>query len=290
MSEIKLEWEIPAILGEGPLWVAEEQAIYWVDIVAKQVHRFGTVDGSKKSWQFDFEVTSLVQRESGGWLATVRDGFVFFDLETGSITPIEMPETHLPDNRFNDGKVDAQGRFWAGTMDEGEAEQSGTLYRLDPDMSMKVVDGDYIIANGPAFSPDGKVLYHNDTTKRCIYAYDLNADGSVSNKRVLVQFGDKSEGSPDGLTVDVNGDLWQASFGGHRITRFSSEGEVKQVLEMPVPNITSCTFGGENLDTLYITTARCLLDEETLKQYPLAGSLFSYKPGVKGLPTTKFAG
>ncbi len=290
MSEIKLEWEIPAILGEGPLWVAEESAIYWVDIVSKKVHRYGVNDGSKKTWEYDFEVTSLVQREQGGFVCTVRDGFAFIDLETGSIDPIEMPETHIPGNRFNDGKVDAEGRFWSGTMDEAEKEESGTLYRLDPDKSMHVMDKDYIITNGPAFSPDGRTMYHNDTTKRCMYVLDVAEDASISNKRVFVQFDDEAEGFPDGMTVDENGDIWQASFSGHRITRFAPSGEVKEVIEMPVPNVTSCTFGGENLDTLYITTARYLVEGDKLKKYPLAGSLFSYKPGVKGLPTPKFKG
>jgi sugar lactone lactonase YvrE len=290
MSNVKLEWETPAMLGEGPLWCAREDALYWVDILGESVHRLKPADGSKKSWQLDFPVTSLAMREQGGFACTTRDGYAFIDLDTGSIDPIVMPEADLTGNRFNDGKVDSMGRYWAGSMDNNQTDTSGVLYRLDPDLSLHVVDTGYIITNGPSFSPDGRTMYHNELKKGQIFAFDLAADGSVGNKRLFAQFEEHAEGLPDGQTVDREGCLWQASFGGHRVTRFSPEGDILEVLEMPVPNITSCTFGGANLDTLYITTARCLINDDDLRKYPMAGSLFSYKPGVKGLPTPTFKG
>ena len=290
MSELKCVWEIDADLGEGPLWVERENAIYWVDIIKHQVHRLSLADGAKKSWQFDTEVTSLAEREQGGFVGSIRDGFAFIDFETSSYEPIVLPEATIANNRFNDGKVDANGRFWAGSMDQDCVIESGSLYRLDSDLTAQHIDKDYIINNGPAFSKDGKTIYHTDTGKKVVYAFDLAADGSVSNKREFIRLTKQEDGSPDGMTVDSEDCIWLCHFGGARITRYSSTGELIQTIHMPVPNITSCTFAGPNLDTLFITTARINLSEDDLQKYPLAGSLFSFKPGVHGLPTMKFVG
>lgn len=288
MIDLKCEWEIEATLGEGPLWVAAENAIYWVDIIQQKLHRLSLADGARQTWSFDETVTSVSPREQGGFICTVRDGFAFIDLDTGELEPIVMPEADLPGNRFNDGKVDGNGRYWAGTMGDGKQE-TGSLYRLDKDLSVRKMDENYIITNGPTFSVDGKTLYHNDSAKLIIYAFDLSKDGSLSNKRVFVQLTEE-DGHPDGMTVDSENCLWLCHFGGSRVTRFSPTGDVLQVIPMPVPNVTSCTFAGENLDTLFITTARLHIAEEDLGKYPLAGSLFSCKPGVKGLPIPLFAG
>ncbi len=290
MVEIKCVWQEPAILGEGPLWVARENAIYWVDIVSKRVHRYGIADGARRTWSFKTEVTSLAARQRGGLMGTVRDGFAFVDLEAETIEPVVMPEAQMPDNRFNDGKTDAQGRFWAGSMDDGEKRASGSLYRLDSDLSLHKMDDNYTITNGPAFSVDGKTIYHTDTAQRTIFAFDCNREGTISNKRVFVKLAAQEEGYPDGMTVDSENCIWLAHFGGARITRYSPDGEVQQVIAMPVPNITSCTFAGPDLDTMYITTARHLLSETDIGRYPLSGSLFCCKPGVTGLPTPYFAG
>ncbi len=287
MTELKCLWEIPSTLGEGPLWVENEQAIYWVDIVENKVHRYTIYDQGKKTWSLDFMVTSLVEKDDDGFLGTTRDGFAFIDLDKNKFTPIQMPEAHIAGNRFNDGKLDSSGNFWAGSMDEAEKASTGSLYKLAPDLSVTIMDDGYTITNGPAFSPDGKTMYHIDSTKRVIYAFDAN-EGMICNKRVLYRFGDKSEGNPDGMTVDAEGNIWQTSFAGSRITKISPEGKVLEVIPMPVPNITSCTFGGSELDTLFITTARFFMSEDAIKKYPLAGSLFSLKPGVKGLPTPTF--
>jgi sugar lactone lactonase YvrE len=290
MFDLKCVWEEPAILGEGPLWVARENAVYWVDIVSKKVHRYALADGARRTWTFETEVTSLAARQQGGLVGTMRDGFAFIDLETGTIEPVSMPETDMPQNRFNDGKVDEKGRYWAGSMDDGEKLASGSLYRLDGDLSLHKMDENYSITNGPAFSVDGKTLYHTDTAKRIIFAFDLSEDGAISNKRIFVQLEAEEEGYPDGMTVDSENCLWLAHFAGSRITRYSPEGEILSVISMPVPNITSCTFAGPDLDMLYITTARHLLNDEDISKYPLAGSLFSCKPGATGLPTPSFAG
>jgi D-xylonolactonase len=274
MVDIKCVWQEPAILGEGPLWVARENAVYWVDIVSKNLHRYELADGARRTWTFETEVTSLAARQQGGF----------------AVDPIAMPEADLPGNRFNDGKVDENGRYWAGSMDDGEKLETGSLYRLDSDLCVHKMDDNYAITNGPAFSLDGNTLYHTDTAKRTIYAFDVSADGAINNKRVFVKLEAEEDGNPDGMTVDSENCIWLSHFAGSRVTRYSPEGRALQVIPMPVPNITSCTFAGPDLDTLYITTARHLLSEDAIRKYPLSGSLFACKPGVRGLPTPLFAG
>ncbi len=289
MSEVRLVWEIQAVLGEGPLWVERENAVYWVDIMSSQVHRYALADGGKTSWTFPFAVTSLSPRRDGGFIGTLHDGFAEINFDALSAKPIALPEADKPGNRFNDGKVDSSGRYWAGTMDIEQAGATGSLYRLDPDLSARKVDSDYIICNGPTFNLDNTIIYHTDSIRRTIYALDIGADGSLSNKRVFAQF-DEADGVPDGMTTDSEGCVWAAHFGGARITRFSPAGEILQAVPIPALNITSCAFAGAELDTLYITSARFNMPAEESANYPLAGSLFSYRPGVKGLPTPLFAG
>ncbi len=290
MVDITCVWEEPAILGEGPLWVARENAVYWVDIVSRKVHRYGPADESRRTWRFEEQVTSLAARRQGGFVGSVRDGFASIDLETDTVEPIVMPESDMPNNRFNDGKVDDNGRYWAGSMDDSEKLATGSLYRLDGDLTLHKMSENYTITNGPTFSKDGRTLYHTDTAIRTIFAFDFAEDGAISNKRVFVKLETEEEGYPDGMTVDSESCIWLCHFAGSRITRYSPEGQVLQVISMPVPNITSCTFAGPELDTMYITTARHLLSEADVTKYPLSGSLFSCKPGVRGLPTPLFAG
>ncbi|HAO99101.1 MAG TPA: hypothetical protein DCQ83_03540 [Fibrobacteres bacterium] len=292
MGDLKCVWEIPAILGEGPLWVERENALYWVDVVGKQVHRLSLADGGKKSWNFDTEVTSLAPRKQGGFIGTVRHGFAFFDFSSDVVKPqlIVSFETDIPGNRFNDGKADVHGRFWAGTVDEANwRDETGTLYRMDRDLKIKEADAPYICSNGPAFSVDNKTFYHTETMKGTVYAFDFSPGGEISNKRVFVKLKD-GEGGPDGMTVDSEDCLWVCHFGGGRVTRYSPKGELLQTLMMPVPNVTSCTFAGKDLDTLFITTARYGMSDEDVANYPIAGSLFSVKPGVRGLPVPMFGG
>lgn len=290
MFELNIAWQIEAVLGEGPLWVARENSVYWVDIVSRRVHRLSLADSAKKTWAFEAPVTSLAARKQGGFVGTVRDGFAFVDLQHGKTEPIVLPETDLPGNRFNDGKVDGYGRYWGGSMDDQGVKDSGSLYRLDADLSLHKMDEQYIIDNGPAFSVGGTTMYHTDSAKGTVYAFDCDAAGDIANKRIFIQLVEEAEGAPDGMTVDEEDCIWLCHFGGSRVTRYSPQGEVLQVIPMPVPNVTSCTFAGPELDTLYITTARLGMSEEDLLRYPLAGSLFSCKPGVIGLPTPLFAG
>ena len=292
MFDLKCVWEIPALLGEGTLWVPDEKALYWVDVVGKRVHRYSPEGGAKKSWAFDTEVTSLAERKQGGFIGTTRHGFAFFDFTRDTVNPepIATFETDIPGNRFNDGKADPRGRFWAGTVDEANwRDETGSLYRMDADKSVRVVDKPYICSNGPAFSVDNKTFYHNETMKGIVYAFEFSSEGEISNKRPFIKLKD-GEGGCDGMTVDSEDCIWVCHFGGGRVTRYSPKGELLQTIPFPVPNVTSCTFGGENLDTLFITTARYGMSDEDVTKNPIAGSLFSCKPGVKGLPTQEFSG
>ena len=289
MSHVKAVWQAQAMLGEGPLWVAREQCIYWVDILSCEVHRYHIHSGEQTSWHFEQEITSLTARAGGGFMATGRDGFGLLDLERCEISEVNFPETSLPDNRFNDGKVDAHGRYWAGSMDDKQTDYSGALYMLDEHKQCHKKDSGYIITNGPAFSVDSTRMYHTETKLGEVFAFDIDAQGELSNKRSFARFSPE-QGLPDGMTVDAQDYLWVAHFGGHGITRFSPEGKVIDRIELPVPNITSCTFAGDALDRMFITTARVGLSEEQLEKYPLAGSLFECSPGVTGLPTPLYQG
>ncbi|MBB3062403.1 SMP-30/gluconolactonase/LRE family protein [Microbulbifer rhizosphaerae] len=300
MQQLQMEpecvWPAAATLGEGPVWVAREQALYWVDIKRSVLHRYCPPENSKgcnerSSWQLDSQLSAIAPRAGGGFVGAIRDGFalLFPDGDGVGIEPLGGPESDIPGNRFNDGKVDAAGRFWAGSMDDGEEEPTGALYRLDPDLSWQRLDADYVITNGPTFSPDNRILYHTDTLKRTVYAFDLETDGSPRNKQVFLQLPEES-GYPDGMTVDAEGCLWVCHWGGWGVTRFSPEGEAIGRIELPVANVTSCTFAGPDLDTLYITTARKGLSDAELADQPLAGGLFRCRPGVRGPAPVLFGG
>jgi sugar lactone lactonase YvrE len=280
--------DVGAILGEGPVWVERESALYWVDIKNGKVFRLDE-SGSRSEWRTPFRVGSLAPREGGGFVGGTDEGIALVDLEAGAFEIVARPEAHLAHNRFNDGKVDRQGRFWAGTMDDRERGSAGTLYRIDPNLDCTAIDGGYVITNGPAFSPDGRLMYHSDTARQVTYLFDVGADGGAANRRVFLKFG-QGDGYPDGMTVDREGCLWIAFWGGWCVRRFSPAGEMLQAIELPVEQPSSCVFGGPDLDRLYVTSATKGLDEASLAMQPKAGGLFMLSPGVRGLADVPFAG
>ena len=285
-------WAAGATLGEGALWSAEEQALYWLDILAPCVFRYDPATGTRKVWPMPEPIGCIAPRRRGGLVAGMRSGFHLIDLDAGSVTPIGDPEPDRPGNRFNDGKVDPVGRFWAGTLDFDCVEPTGALYRLDPDHRWHRMDDGYIVTNGPAFSPDGSILYEADSERRVVYAYDLDlAAGAISNRRPFILFADDgSDGVPDGMTLDRDGHLWVAHWGGARVSRFRPDGTLDRAIAIPAPHVTSCTFGGPGLTTLYVTTARSGMSEAALRQHPLAGGLFEIAGAGHGLPAAHFAG
>ncbi len=282
-------WDAGALCGEGPVWLEEEGALYWVDIKAPAVHRLIPTTGDRRSWPMPEAIGFLVPRAGGGFVAGLRSGLVLTDLADGAMEPLADPEPEQPNNRFNDAKCDPAGRLWVGSMDDGETEPSGALYRIDADRSWRAMDEGYVVTNGPAFSLDGATLYHTDTFARTVYAFDLAPDGALSNKRPHIRI-PESQGYPDGMTVDAEGCLWVAHWGGWRLTRFTPAGEVERSVPLPVAQVTSCTFGGPDFDRLYVTSAAIGLGPGDLARQPLAGGLFEIPIGIKGLPAHRFAG
>ena len=278
-----------AVLGEGPVWVAAEQALYWLDIKGRRIFRRGFADGAVTSWDTPFRIGSLAPRAGGGFVAGTERGFAFVDPAAGRFEPFAQPEPDRPTNRFNDGKLDRQGRFWAGTMDDAEKQASGALYRLDADLGWSRIDDGYKVTNGPAFSPDGRTMYHNDSALQVVYAFDLDETGDAANRRVFAQFGD-GDGYPDGMTVDAEGCLWIAFWDGWCVRRLSPTGEIVQTLGVPVQRPTSCAFGGPALDHLFVTSAHIGLDERDLAGQRFAGGLLLARPDATGLADPFFTG
>ncbi len=281
--------DVHAVLGEGPVWVEREQALYWVDIKGYKVFRHTPASGALKIWETPYRVCSLSPREAGGFIGATEDGFSRIDLEADRFVPLINPEPERMTNRFNDGKLDRAGRFWAGTRDGDEQAATGALYRLDPDGGWVRVDDGYRVTNGPAISPDGRLMYHNDSARQVTYLFDLDDAGNASNRRVHLQFGE-GDGYPDGMTVDAEGCLWIAFWEGWSVRRFSPGGELIDRIDVPVARPTSCAFGGPDLAQLFISSASIGLSPEDQAAQPHAGGLFVAEPGVCGLPDTLFRG
>jgi sugar lactone lactonase YvrE len=280
--------DVHAVLGEGPVWVEREAALYWVDIKGRKIFRLGK-SGERTEWPAPYRVGSLAPRAGGGFIGGTDEGIAAIDLDSGSFEILANPEERFPDNRFNDGKVDRRGRFWAGTMDDKEQQASGTLYLVEPGPEVRAIDGGYRVTNGPAFSPAGDVMYHNDSARQVTYAFDIDSAGNTGNRRVFLQFGE-GDGFPDGMTVDSEGCLWIAFWDGWSVRRYSPGGEWMETVRMPVARPTSCAFGGPDLDRLYITSASIGLNETASGMQPNAGGLFMMEPGVRGLKDVPFAG
>ena len=287
-SPVQCVADVHALLGEGPVWVDREAALYWLDIKGLKIFRLDS-RGAVSKWPTPIRVGSLAPRKSGGFIGGTEQGIAAIDPGADRFEIIFNPEKDRPGNRFNDGKLDRQGRFWAGTMDDQEREDSGTLYRIDPDFSWQSVDGGYRVTNGPAFSPDGRLMYHNDSARQLTYVFDIGHDGQPGERKIFLQF-KNGEGFPDGMTVDSEGCLWIAFWDGWCVRRYSPGGEWLETVRMPVARPTSCTFGGRDLDQLYISSASIGLDQACLQMQPHAGGLFMVKPGVRGLGDTPFAG
>jgi sugar lactone lactonase YvrE len=271
------------LLGESPVWDAGNAALWWVDIHGRSVHRW-TARHGHGAWPLPQQTGCIGRCSSGGLVSGTRTGFVRFDPHSGAREPLAQPLTGAAHVRFNDGRADRRGAFWSGTVHELREPGGAALYRLAPDGSCRRVGAPLTVANGIAFSPDGRTMYLADSHVREVYALDLDPDGKLAGQhRLLVRF-DPAWGMPDGATVDSEGCLWIAGIGGSRVLRFRPDGTLERTMPMPVSQPTSCTFGGPDLRTLYITSARMKLDDEALEREPLAGSVFALDAGVTGLP------
>lgn len=284
MSTFQIEpeciWPLAATLGEGPVWHAENNALYFVDIKQHKVHRCGEDGGLRQSWSLPDEVGFALPMRGGDFVCGLPGQLMRFSFDSGALDLLHEVETDLPGNRLNDGYIDRHGALWFGSMDNAEVQASGSLYRVQRKGQPRRKDKGYVITNGPACSPDGRTFYHTDTLEKTVYAFDIDDAGHLTNKRVFVRIA--GEGYPDGTTVDSDGAVWIALFAGARIERYSAQGELIDTVAMPCSNITKIAFGGHDLRTVFVTTARKGLSEEELATQPLAGGLFRFRVPTPG--------
>jgi xylono-1,5-lactonase len=275
---------IGTILGEGPVWSPGEGSLWFVDIKGCAIHRFHPETSAHKTWATPLPPGWILPVAGGGWMVGLKSGLHLFDPMTGGFTLYADVENELPNNRLNDATCGPNGRLWFGTMDDEEASDTGKIYKL---MGSSVVDSGLprvCITNGPAISPDGKVLYHTDTLGGVIYASDLDEHANASGTRVFATISSR-DGYPDGPTIDSEGYLWTGLFAGWGARRYSPSGELVECVAFPVANVTKLTFGGPDLTTIYATTATKGLSDADLLVQPLAGGLFAFEADTPGLLT-----
>ena len=283
---VDLALKLEMTLGEGAFWDGARECLVWVDILNGEIHELA--GSTHRTFRTDTHVGVAAPRANGGWVLAVREGFATFDAVTSSFELLRRVE--VPGTRMNDGNVDRRGRFFAGSMLYTEQAGGGRLYRFDPDLSVGVVLDPVSVSNGIDWSPDGRFVYYVDSGARTIARYEFDEDTAAwSNATTFARLG-KGEGFPDGLTVDSDGCVWLAVWDGGEVRRYSPDGRVDRVFQVPTPRVTSCGFGGPDLADLYVTTARVGLSPSQLDEHPLSGSLFAVRSGVSGSARNTFAG
>ncbi len=293
MTTVDCVLDAKAAVGEAAMWDEPEARLWWVDIDSRQLQRFDPATGANESWTMPSRIGCFVFRETGGLVVALETGFAFFDPASGALEPIADPEADKPDNRFNDGTPDPAGRFMAGTMPLGERLPVAAIWRLDNDLQVdKLVDG-LKVSNGMAFSPDGRTFYWSDSdpSVQTIWQASYDADsGAMGERRVFATTNDLA-GRPDGGTIDADGGYWMAGVGGWQLVRFTPDGKVDRIIDVPAEKPSKIAFGGKDLDTLYVTTIGSSPTPGTESRQPQAGGLFALRvPGIKGLPVWRFSG
>ncbi|MCM2537862.1 SMP-30/gluconolactonase/LRE family protein [Burkholderia glumae] len=284
-------WPVAATLGEGACWDAAARRVLFVDIKGRRLHRYDPAGGGRESWQAPGQIGFALPCADGTLICGVQGGLFRFAPSSGQFTCVLPLEADLPGNRLNDAYVDGGGQLWFGSMDDAEAAPTGRLYRVGQDDRVSAHDAGYVITNGPAASPDGRTLYHTDTLRRLVYAFDLGDDGVPRRRRVFVAI--RERGYPDGMAVDAEGGVWIALFDGARIERYAPDGRLLGQVAFPCANVTKLAFGGDDLRTVYATTATKGLSEAERHAQPLAGALFAFRAPLAGLApavcTVRFA-
>lgn len=286
---LEVALELGADIGEGPIWDEETSTLLFVDSTRGWVYRLDPASGKLTSFDAGQDIGVAIPRERGGLVISSRDGLLATDCSnrTRMLVPIEQEiETH----RMNDAKCDSRGRLWSGTFSLEFVRKAGALYRVDPDLTVTRVVDEISVSNGIAWSPDETRMYYVDTIARGVDVFDYDIEtGAATNRRQFAPI-ERAHGIPDGITIDAEGYLWVAMYLGSAVRRYAPSGECVGQIILPVSQVTSCGFGGPDLGDLYITTARHGMSDEDIEGAPLSGALFRCRPGVKGLPTCRFAG
>lgn len=284
-----LEYQINAQLGEGSFWNYDTQELYWIDILSNQLHIYNPKTKTNRSITTPSNIGTVVPIDQNSAVVALQDGIYVLNTHSGETTLLSDAERDIPSNRFNDGKCDPSGRFWVGSMAYDEAKNAANLYMVNAKGEATLQLDSVTISNGIVWTKDKTTMYYIDTPTLEIKAFDYDdATGAISNQRVAVKIND-SLGYPDGMAIDENDKLWVGMWSGHAVICFDPiTGHVISKIDVPAKNVTSCAFGGKNLDTLYITTASVGMTEEEQVKFPLAGSVFKAVPEVKGVNSTFF--
>jgi xylono-1,5-lactonase len=283
-NEPMLLWDARADLGEGPVWVERDRALWFTDIKSQKIHRYDPESGARSDWDAPDQVGFILPAASGGFVAGLESGLYHFDPDSGAFSLIVEVDPDLPTNRLNDGVVDPNGRIWFGTMDNSERSKSGAFYCFDRGELKRTRLTGIAITNGPAVSPQGDRLYWVDTLAGTISACAIRPDGELGPSREIVCI-PPVEGHPDGPTTDSEGCIWISLYSGWEARRYSPGGELLDRVRFPVSNITKIALGGPDLRSAFATTARHLLTPEALARQPLAGGLFRFEADVAGVPS-----
>jgi len=288
-TQAELVLDSRATLGEGAIWNYKTETLLWVDIEEGILNEFDPETGENQTFDMNQRTGTVVPVDKDGVLVALEDGVYAFDLMEEKLEKVAHPEKGTENIRYNDGKCDPAGRFWVGSMGLDQKEGRAALYRIDSDFSWKKMIDEVTISNGIVWSPDKTRMYYIDTPTQKVMAYDYdNETGKISNPEVAVAIPD-GLGYPDGSTIDSEGMLWIAMWGGQGVTRWNPEtGKLLERITIPALNVTSCAFGGKNLETLFITSASAGMSEEQISRFPESGGVFKVKPGVKGIKASFF--
>ena len=278
------------LVGEGSLWDPQEKVLYWIDILSHELYIWDPATRTNRTIPTAQAIGTVVKRARGGLVVALHNGFAYLDLDTEKITPITDPERTVPANRFNDGKCDPAGRFWAGTMAFDCDVDAGALYCLDTDGTVTERLRPVTISNGIVWTADTQTMYYICTRANTVRAFDYDVDsGAIDNERVVIT--NQGEGGFDGMSIDAEDKLWVAVYGGWAVRRYDpTTGGLMRELRLPFECVTSCAFGGEGLDELYVTSAVQGFDAAKLDEQPLAGCLVKVDPGVQGVAAFSYAG
>lgn len=289
--EVECVREVGDQFGESPVWSPREAALYWVDVTAPALRRFDPASGRFDSWDMPEDVGSIGLRAAGGLVAGTRSGIYALDPQAGARRRLGGPEAMPAHHRFNDGKCDRAGRFWSGTLDDRDFSASGTLYRFGADHRMAAMDDGFVLVNGIAWSPDDRFMYVADSRREVVYRYDFSlADGEIAGRRPFIST-EEVAGRVDGATVAADGTYWCAHVRGGQVAQYDPDGRLMRAIPLPVKYPLMCSFGGPDLETLFVTTSRAMVTAEEATSQPLAGALFAiHGTGCRGIAETPYGG